>query len=118
MGGPAWHHFACFPTAKGAAWFKKHLLPEGDENVAGLDALKPEDKEFVLTLFKACRGEVPVPDAPAGSGSAPAETTTPKGKKRKGAEESSAEKKPKILTDDQLALISKAKENLKGKNVA
>lgn len=118
--GCAWHHFGCFSTAKGAAWFKKHLLPEGDENVTGIDALKPEDRELVLKLFKACRGEAPVPEARAVEGAAAqVGTTTPKGKKRKAAaEEGSVEKRVKTLTDEQLVLISQAKENLKGKNVA
>jgi hypothetical protein len=129
--GCSWHHFACFPQAKGASWFKKHLTAE--VTAAGVDALKSEDQEAVAQLFKACRGEVPVPDAPkAGStDAAVAAVATPvkASKKRKGKggdagdDEAGPAKAAKAavqpaLTDAQLAAIAEAKTKLASKNAA
>lgn len=82
--GCAWHHFACFAKAKGQAWFKKHLTSDTCEKVSGLDALNNDDRNAVLELFKACRGEVPLPEAPKPPATTDSEKEkTPGGKKRK-----------------------------------
>lgn len=121
--GCSWHHFGCFPQAKGAAWFKKHL-PEGVQ-VAGLDALKDSDREAVETLLKACRGEVPVPAAPTAPAPPQDANETPmKTKKRKAAQQEgeagpeTKAAKTEVLSESQLAAIAEAKANLAGKNAA
>jgi len=119
--GSSWHHFGCFPQAKGTVWFKKHLTADMATSVEGLEALKTEDRDVVAELFKACRGEVPVPAAPV----PPAVETPAKDKKRKakgGDEDATTAKAVKadapVLTEQQLAAIAEAKAKAASKNSA
>jgi len=127
--GCSWHHFSCFPNAKGRAWFKKHLTP--DVVAEGFDALRREDQEAVTQLFKACRGEVEIPAAPAAPAVQAGKVETPEksGRKRNakegnvaGVEGSPPAKAPKVnpsvLTDEQVAAIGEAKAKLASKNAA
>jgi len=124
--GCAWHHFACFAKAKGKAWFNKHLTVDTCEKVAGLDALKDEDRIAVLELFKACRGERDIPESPQPLVAAQTEKEkTPGGKKRKskGDEDNatpvkSAKIEEPVLTEEQSAAIVEAKAKLSSKSVA
>jgi len=127
--GPSWHHFDCFSQAKGQVWFKKHLTAEAANACVGLDALKSEDRDIVAELFKACRGEGPMPTAPVPPVAASNDTPAKVSKKRKSTAEDAAEgtsaKAPKVavvsepvLTEAQLAAISEAKAKLASKNAA
>eukprot|EP00930_Biecheleria_cincta_P095233 TRINITY_DN87218_c0_g1_i1.p1 TRINITY_DN87218_c0_g1~~TRINITY_DN87218_c0_g1_i1.p1 ORF type:complete len:262 (+),score=71.34 TRINITY_DN87218_c0_g1_i1:120-905(+) len=124
--GCSWHHFSCFPEAKGKAWFKKHLTTEAESAVAGLEALKEEDRTLVAELFKACRGEVAVPAAPAVA-TAAADASAPSSKtnkrKSKGDDTADSAKAAKVavepvLTEKQVAAIAEAKAKLSSKNAA
>uniref|UniRef100_A0A7S4PSS4 PARP-type domain-containing protein n=1 Tax=Alexandrium monilatum TaxID=311494 RepID=A0A7S4PSS4_9DINO len=123
--GCSWHHFTCFGQAKGQAWFKKHLTAEAAEAVAGLDALKDEDRTAVNTLFRACRGEVPMPAAPAAAPQEATPTKASKKRKSKGDEEDDGAGAAKVakavepvLTESQAAAIAEAEAKLASKNAA
>jgi len=120
--GCSWHHFSCFPQAKGRAWFKKHLTPDVAESVEGLEALKSEDRDAVAELFKACRGEVPLPAAPVPPVVDTPEKNTKKRKSKGGDDGSPPAKAAKVLhpaiTEEQLAAIEEAKVKLACKNSA
>jgi len=129
--GVRWHHFGCLQRVHGPAWFKKHA-PESAESLTGFQALRPEDREAVAVLLKACRGEGPSPEAaPAPAAAEPSSMPTgARGGKRKGKEEgdSVAERVAKVarpsppaaavLTEEQTAAVAAAKERLASKNVA
>lgn len=125
--GCSWHHFGCFPQAKGKAWFKKHL-PEGSP-VAGMDALRPEDRAPVEQLLLACRGEAEMPAAPAAPPSVGHEVTPAKGgKKRKalenddagrtGSTPAKAARAQPALTAEQTSAIEEVRAALRSKSVA
>jgi hypothetical protein len=122
--GCSWHHFECFPAAKGQAWFKKHLTPEVASAVTGLDSLKSEDRDIVVELFKSCRGEVPVPVAPLAAAAEANETPAKPSKKRKSkGDDVEVAKAPKlaaepVLSEAQMAAIDEAKTKLASKNAA
>lgn len=119
--GCSWYHFACFHQAKGQKWFKTHFPAEVDENVAGLASLKDDDREAVLALFKACRGEGPVPAAPIGPESeAPVKVASKRKVKEGDADDAGAAKAQKVafLTEAQEAAIVEAKANLASKNAS
>jgi len=125
--GASWYHFGCFAKAKGQAWFKKHLTEEAADAATGLDGLRPADREAVETLFKACRGEVPVPAAPVPLENDQVVTPAKGGKKRKGkageaaddgGEQPAAKAAKTALSDAQAAAIEDAKAKLAGKNAA
>lgn len=124
--GCSWHHFECFAKAKGQPWFKKHLTAEVAEAVSGLESLKEDDRAAVQELFKACRGEVPMPVAPAAP-TAENETPNKATKKRKGkgddeVADASSAKAAKVaeshLTEEQIAAIAEAKGSVASKNAA
>lgn len=129
--GASWHHFNCFPQAKGQIWFKRHLTAEVADAVEGLDSLKSDDRDTVAQLFKACRGEVPMPAAPAAPSLEGGDNETPaKGsKKRKlkggdGLQDGAAPAKTAkasdepVLTEAVLTQIAEAKSKLTSKNAA
>jgi len=128
--GCSWHHFGCFPQAKGQVWFKRHLTQEAVDSIIGLGALKTEDRDAVAELFKACRGEVPMPAAmpnvvTGATSAVDNETPTKAPKKRKqmcdavGDGVNDPTKVPKgVLTEEQAATIAEAKSKLSSKNAA
>jgi len=131
--GCSWHHLGCFPQAKGQVWFKRHLTTEAVDSIIGLSILKSEDREAVDELFKACRGEVPMPAVvPNLVRGAPAavdnETPTKAPRKRKQMCDAAAAaadgmdgpaKLPKgFLTEEQAAAIAEAKAKLSSKNAS
>jgi len=127
--GCSWHHFGCFPQAKGQVWFKRHLTSTAVEGILGLDALKSEDRAAVAELFKACRGDAPMPAVPNSVTGASAvvdnETPTKASRKRKQTCDVAADgmdgsvKVPKgVLTEEQAAAIVEAKTKLASKSAA
>mmetsp|Transcript_47059 Transcript_47059/g.93684 ORF Transcript_47059/g.93684 Transcript_47059/m.93684 type:complete len:265 (+) Transcript_47059:78-872(+) len=128
--GCSWHHFGCFPQAKGQVWFKRHLTNEAVDSIVGLNALKSEDREAVAELFKACRGEAPVPTAvpnlvTGASVAVDTETPTKEPRKRKqmcdtadGSMDGPAKVPKGVLTEEQAAAIAEAKTKLSSKNAA
>jgi hypothetical protein len=124
--GCSWHHVGCFPQAKGAAWFKKHLTHEVAENVPGLDSLKSEDRDTVTELFKACRGEIPMPELPQQpeASNSTLESAKKTSKKRKSADDDATAAKDskgetsRGLTQKDEVAIAEAREKIASKNNA
>lgn len=114
-----WHHFQCLPRMRGVPWFKKNFTGTAQESFNGIADLKEEEQKAVEALFLACRGEGPMPEAPAGP-EAPAAEAKGKRKKKGGEEEEPPAKAAKaaVLSPEQLAAIEKAKEEFTKKNAA